>query len=84
MTPIPEIDRTKPIKLLDRPGLPEQYHLFDEESADAIRAALAAMRPLLIRANRAWARPSSPRRPRLCSDAPWYRRWSTPEQSRAI
>ena len=49
MTPIPEIDRTKPIKLLDRPGLPEQYHLFDEESADAIRAALAAMRPLLIR-----------------------------------
>jgi MoxR-like ATPase len=49
MTFIPEIDRTKPIKLLDRPGLPEQYHLFDEDSADAIRAALAAMRPLLIR-----------------------------------
>lgn len=49
MSPIPEIDRKKPIKLLDRPGLPEQYHLFDDDSADAIRAALAAMRPLLIR-----------------------------------
>jgi MoxR-like ATPase len=49
MALIPEIDRTQPIKLLDRPGLPEQYHLFDDESADAVRAALAAMRPLLIR-----------------------------------
>ena len=50
MTSIPEIDRTKPVKLMDRPGLPEQYHLFnDRDSADAIRAALAAMRPLLIR-----------------------------------
>jgi MoxR-like ATPase len=46
---IPEIDRKNPIKLLDRPGLPEQYHLLDEESVDAIRAALAAMRPLLVR-----------------------------------
>jgi MoxR-like ATPase len=49
MALIPEIDCSKPIKLMDRPGLPEQYHLFDDESADAIRAALAAMRPLLIR-----------------------------------
>ena len=28
---IPEIERKKPVKLLDRPGLPEQYHLFDDE-----------------------------------------------------
>jgi MoxR-like ATPase len=34
---------------VDRPGLPEQYHLFDEDSAMAIRAALAARRPLLVR-----------------------------------
>jgi MoxR-like ATPase len=46
---IPKIERGKPIKLLDRPGLPEQYHVFDDESADAVRAALAAMRPLLVR-----------------------------------
>src|SRR5271157_3201277 len=49
MTLIPEIDCAKPIELVDRPGLPEQYHLFDDDSAQAIRAALAAMRPLLIR-----------------------------------
>jgi MoxR-like ATPase len=35
--------------LIDRPGVPEQYHLFDEESKLAIRAALAARRPLLVR-----------------------------------
>jgi MoxR-like ATPase len=45
----PEIDCRKPIKLVDRPGLPEQYHLFDKDSAMAIRAALAARRPLLVR-----------------------------------
>src|SRR5262245_49529840 len=44
-----EFDCRKPIKLVDRPGLPEQYHLFDEDSAMAIRAALAARRPLLVR-----------------------------------
>ena len=49
MTLIPEIDCTKSVKLVDRPGLPEQYHLFDEESARAVRAALAAMRPLVVR-----------------------------------
>jgi MoxR-like ATPase len=49
MTRIPEIDCTRPVKLMDRPGLPEQYHLFDDDSAMAIRAALAAMRPLLVR-----------------------------------
>jgi MoxR-like ATPase len=49
-TPVPsETDWQTPIKLVDRPGLPEQYHLFDPESALAIRAALAARRPLLVR-----------------------------------
>jgi MoxR-like ATPase len=45
----PEIDCRRPYKLVDRPGLAEQYHLFDEESALALRAALAARRPLLVR-----------------------------------
>jgi MoxR-like ATPase len=50
MTSIPEIDCTKPVELMNRPErLPEQYHLFDDDSAQAIRAALAAMRPLLVR-----------------------------------
>jgi MoxR-like ATPase len=44
-----EIDWQSPIKLDDRPGLAEQYHQFDPESALAIRAALAARRPLLVR-----------------------------------
>ncbi len=48
--PIPPEDAFKtPVKLVDRPGLPEQYHLFDPESVLAIRAALAARRPLLVR-----------------------------------
>ena len=45
----PEIDWRTPVTLVDRPGLAEQYHLFDDESALAIRAALAARRPLLVR-----------------------------------
>jgi MoxR-like ATPase len=45
----PQIDWKTPVKLIDRPGLPEQYHLFDPESVVAIRAALAARRPLLVR-----------------------------------
>jgi MoxR-like ATPase len=45
----PEFDCRKPVKLVARPGLPEQYHLFDERSAMAIRAAMAALRPLLVR-----------------------------------
>ena len=44
-----EIDWQSPIKLIDRPGLAEQYHQFDPESALAIRAALAARWPLLVR-----------------------------------
>ena len=45
----PEIDCSTPVKLADRPGLPEQYHQFEPESALAIRAALGACRPLLVR-----------------------------------
>jgi MoxR-like ATPase len=45
----PQIDWGKPVKLIDQPGLPEQYHLFDKESALAVRAALGACRPLLVR-----------------------------------
>jgi MoxR-like ATPase len=39
----------KPVALVDSGGGPEQYHVFDRESAQAIRAALAAKRPLLVR-----------------------------------
>ena len=50
-TSIPPIEDflREPIRLVDRPGLPEQYHQFDEDSAMAVRAALAARRPLLVR-----------------------------------
>jgi MoxR-like ATPase len=37
------------LKLLDEPGIPEQFHIFQEDSAQAVRAALAARRPLLVR-----------------------------------
>src|SRR4051812_47982106 len=39
----------EPVALVDSGGVPEQYHVFDRESAQAIRAALAAKRPLLVR-----------------------------------
>jgi MoxR-like ATPase len=39
----------KPVTLVDSGGGPEQYHVFDRESAQGIRAALAAKRPLLVR-----------------------------------
>jgi MoxR-like ATPase len=45
----PERDFETPVELLVRRGLPEQYHQFDRESALAIRAALGACRPLLVR-----------------------------------
>src|SRR5206468_63305 len=45
----PEIDCTRPVELIARPELPEQYHQFEPESALAIRAALGACRPLLVR-----------------------------------
>ncbi len=39
----------EPIALIERGGVPEQYHVFDRDSAQAIRAALASKRPLLVR-----------------------------------
>jgi MoxR-like ATPase len=39
----------EPIELNVRGGVPEQYHVFDYESAQAIRASLASRRPLLVR-----------------------------------
>ena len=43
------IDCDTTYKIADDSGDPEQYHRFDPESALAIRAALAARRPLLVR-----------------------------------
>ena len=47
--PPPEIDCTESIKLISAENRPEQYHRFEEESTLAIRAALGAKRPLLVR-----------------------------------
>ena len=38
-----------PIQLVERAEVPEQRHVFDRNSAQAIRAALASRRPLLVR-----------------------------------
>jgi MoxR-like ATPase len=38
-----------PIPLVERDAVPEQWHIFDRDSAQAIRAALASRRPLLVR-----------------------------------
>jgi MoxR-like ATPase len=48
---IPPIEEflKEPIALVKRGGVPEQYHVFDYGSAQAIRAALASKRPLLVR-----------------------------------
>lgn len=46
---IPEIPVDKPLPLPERGSWPESVHIFDEEAAWAIRAALAAQRPLLVR-----------------------------------
>jgi MoxR-like ATPase len=45
----PEINCDETVELVVRPGLPEQYHQFEERTALALRAALAACRPLLVR-----------------------------------
>jgi MoxR-like ATPase len=47
--PPPEINCTEPIELIGEGNRPEQYHQFEPESALAIRAALGARRPLLVR-----------------------------------
>ncbi len=39
----------EPIPLVERDAVPEQWHVFDNDSAQSIRAALAARRPLLVR-----------------------------------
>jgi MoxR-like ATPase len=46
---IPEIPCDQPIQLSSSTDLPEQFHVFDPESVLAIKAALGAMRPLLVR-----------------------------------
>lgn len=43
-----EQDITEPVTLATAPGQPEQVHLFDEPSINAINAALAVGRPLLL------------------------------------
>jgi MoxR-like ATPase len=47
--PPPDIDCTQSIELISAANRPEQYHQFEEKSARAIRAALGAKRPLLVR-----------------------------------
>jgi DNA polymerase III delta prime subunit len=49
MTKIPNIRTNIPFDLPARGSWPASRHVFDEESADAIRMALAAERPLLVR-----------------------------------
>ncbi len=44
-----EINWSEPVKLVARKGVPEQYHQFDHDSEMAIKAALCACRPLLVR-----------------------------------
>lgn len=44
-----EINWKEPIEITSRTGTPEQYHQFDDRTAMAIRGALGARRPLLIR-----------------------------------
>lgn len=46
---IPSIDIDDPIVLATSPGQPGQVHVFDQPSVDAVRAAMAARRPLLLR-----------------------------------
>ena len=46
---IPSIPIGKPIALTQRGSWPASVHVFDEQSVWAVRAALAAQRPLLVR-----------------------------------
>ncbi|MCY2992546.1 MAG: MoxR family ATPase [Planctomycetota bacterium] len=43
------IDSTTPIRLASRGSVPEQVHVFEQPSVDALNAALAARRSLLVR-----------------------------------
>src|SRR5512135_2190573 len=49
LKPPPEIDCSQPIELIGEGNRPEQYHQFEPEIVMAIRAALGARRPLLVR-----------------------------------
>ncbi|MDR3638324.1 MAG: MoxR family ATPase [Isosphaeraceae bacterium] len=49
LKPPPAIDCRKSIELTSAENRPEQYHKFEPEHAAAIRAALGAKRPLLVR-----------------------------------
>ena len=44
-----EIQAGSQVRLQAPPGLPELVHVFDEDSIQAVNAALAARRPLLVR-----------------------------------
>lgn len=43
------LDSDEPVRLVSEPGVPEQIHVFDDDSRMAVKAALAAGRPLLVR-----------------------------------
>ena len=43
------LDSDEPVQLVSEPGIPEQVHLFDDNSRLAVKSALAAGRPLLVR-----------------------------------
>lgn len=43
------LDRDQPVRLVSDPGVPEQVHVFDDDSRMAVKSALAAGRPLLVR-----------------------------------
>jgi len=43
------LDRDEPVRLVSELGVPEQVHVFDDDSRMAVKSALAAGRPLLVR-----------------------------------
>jgi len=69
--PPPEINCSESITLISQENRPEQYHQFEEESALAIRAALGAKRPLLVRGKPGVGKPSSRRPRRKYSSGRW-------------
>ncbi len=47
--PFARLDSDEPVRLVCEPGIPEQVHVFDDDSRLAVKSALAAGRPLLVR-----------------------------------
>ncbi len=43
------LDSDEPVRLVSESGVPEQVHVFDDDSRMAVKSALAAGRPLLVR-----------------------------------